>query len=208
MIKLWGRQNAINVQKVLWCCDEIGFTDYKRIDAGLSHGLNKEPFYLAMNPNGLVPTIEDDGLVVWESNSIVRYLCARYGGESLYPAGAVERAPVEQWMDWSLSVLWPSMVYIFLMLIRRPPETWDRKELDANIDRAVKAWRIVDEQLAPRPYLLGDRLSLADLAVGVWTYRWFEMPIEGRPEFPRVRDYYSRLQERPGFRARVMLPIT
>src|SRR5215471_5330757 len=124
MLKLWGRINSINVQKVLWALEELK-VPYERVDAGLQYGVVNEPFYRKMNPNGLVPTIEDDGLILWESNTIVRYLAAKHGAGTLCPTTAAARADVERWMDWQLTTLGRDMTTVFWGFVRTPPEKRD-----------------------------------------------------------------------------------
>ena len=209
MLKIWGRKNAINVQKVLWGCAELGL-EYERADAGLQFGVVDQPFYLAMNPNGRVPTIEDDGFTLWESNSILRYLASKYGSrngkEALYPSDPQARATVEQWMDWQLFTLWPPVVAIFLGLHRPPPGGVSAESIRGHVGRAHDAWRIVESRLGKTEYMAGDGFTLADICVGMWLYRWFEMDIE-REKLPALEAYYERLQQRDPFRAHVMQPF-
>lgn len=122
MLKIWGRANSINVQKVLWCCDELSL-EYERIDAGGPFGRTQNPDYLAMNPNGLIPTISDDGFTLWESNAIVRYLAAKHGVGGLCPEDLRERADADRWMDWQLGTLWVALRPVFIGLVRTPPKS-------------------------------------------------------------------------------------
>ena len=209
MLKIWGRKNAINVQKVLWGCGELAL-EYERVDAGLQYGVVDQPFYLAMNPNGRVPTIDDNGFTLWESNSILRYLASKYGapnGKSrLYPSDLQARAVVEQWMDWQLFSLWPPVVAIYLGLHRPPPGGISAESIQTQVDRAHQAWRIVDSRVKTQDYMAGDEFTLADICVGMWLYRWFEMDIQ-RESLPSLEAYYQRLQEREPFRMQVMQPF-
>ncbi|HXG50262.1 MAG TPA: glutathione S-transferase family protein [candidate division Zixibacteria bacterium] len=206
MLKIWGRTDSSNVQKVLWCCGELGL-EFERIDLGGKFGGNRERSYLEMNPNGLVPTIRDGNFVLWESNSILRYLVEKYGRGRLLPGGLEGRANANRWMDWQLSTFNPAMVPLFVALIRTPEEKRDAKGITTALERTAAAWKIVDDQLAASPYLAGDEFSIGDIPLGVWAYRWFNLPVE-RPEFSRVQDWYRRLCERPPYRTHIMIPVT
>ncbi len=205
MLKIWGRATSSNVQKVLWTCAELG-VPFERVDWGGPFGGNKDPRYLALNPNGLVPTVEDGGLVIWESNTIMRYLCAKHGGGHLHPAEPARRTDVERWMDWQLSALTQPMAAMMLGYYRTPPEKRDPAALEASRLRAIDLWRIVEAQLGYGDYLAGPALTLADICVGIWAYRWHAYPIE-RPSLPRLRAWYERLGTSPGFAAHVARPL-
>ena len=206
MLKVWGRANSINVQKVLWCCDELGL-EYERIDAGGPFDRTQDPEYLAMNPNGLVPTISDDGFTLWESNAIVRYLAAKHGAGTLCPDDLRERADADRWMDWQLGTLWAAMRPVFIGLVRTPPEERDTAAIEEARQQAVEAWNILEAHLEGRDYALGERFTMADIPLGVSIYRWLQLPVE-RPAVPNLEAYHERLSERPAFRERVMLPLT
>jgi glutathione S-transferase len=206
MVKIWGRKDSSNVQKVLWCCDELGVA-YERIDIGGSFGGNKEKPYLDRNPNGLVPTIEDGGFVLWESNSIVRYLVDRYGGDQLISTTPEGRADSSRWMDWQLTTMGPAMVPIFVGLVRTPEEKRDQTAIENARQKAAKAWKIVDDQLAKNSYLSGATFTIGDIPLGVWAYRWFNLSIR-RPELMHLMAWYDRLCKRPPYQTRVMIPMT
>ena len=206
MLRIWGRSNSINVQKVLWCCEELDVS-YHRVDVGGPFGGNREPEYLRLNPNGLVPTISDGGFVLWESNAIVRYLAARHGMGTLCPEDLAERADADRWMDWQLGTLWASFRAAFVGLIRTPPEKRDR----ANIARAIRKTAgnldLLDAHLAGRDYVTGPSLTVADIPLGVTAYRWFTLDIE-RPAMPNLEAWYERLRARGPYRAIVMSPLS
>ncbi len=204
MLKIWGRANSINVQKALWVADEIGIP-YERVDIGGPFGGNQEPAYLALNPNGLVPTIEDDGFVLWESNSIVRYLAASRNSP-LLPADPKARAAAERWMDWQLTSL-GGMTTIFWGLVRTPPDKRDAGAIEAARVHMAEKWRIVDAHLADRPYLAGDAFTVGDIPVGAMAYRWFNLAIE-RPALANLQAWYQRLTTRPPYQKHVMPPMT
>ncbi len=206
MLKIWGRTTSSNVQKVLWCCAELDIP-YDRTDWGGPFGGNRDPEYLKLNPNGLVPTVIDGDLVMWESNTICRYLCATRGGARLYPRDPAARTHVERWMDWQLAVIGAPMGGLLQGLVRAKPEERDAAAIEAARRRAVVAWTIVDDAVASRPYLGGNDLSLAEIVLGTQIYRWFNFPIE-RPELKNLRAWYERFRNRPGFKQHIAMPIT
>jgi glutathione S-transferase len=207
MLKIWGRTTSSNVQKVLWACAEMNIP-FERVDAGLHFGRNRDPEYLALNPNGLVPTIEDGKAIVWESNAILRYLAATRGFDRLHPKDPVERSHVERWMDWQLSVVAPPMGQLLFGLVRTKPEARDPAAIEGARRRALSAWMIVDDEIRDRgPYLAGKELSLAEIVLGTQIYRWFAFPIE-RPSLDNLRAWYDRLRERPGFKTHIETAIT
>jgi glutathione S-transferase len=181
----------------MWAVGELELP-CERIDVGGAYGRTKEPFYLAMNPNSLVPTLEeDDGFTLWESNSIVRYLAARHGG-ALEPADPKVRARAQQWMDWQLSVLGPAITPVFWGLIRTPPEERDRAAIDAGKAKTTAAAKILDEQLGRTRFIAGDAFSYGDIPVGVMTRRYVELVPE-RPALPNLERWYAELARRPPF---------
>jgi len=198
-LTIWGRPNSVNVQKVLWCLRELDLP-FARIDAGMQFGRTSEPDYLAMNPNGRIPTLVDGDYVLWESNSIMRYLCMAYGPASpIYPQDAKRRAGVDRWLDWTLSTLQPVERPVFWALVRTPVAQRDMIAIQKDADMAAEAWRIVDRQLAARRYLEGDQFTLADLAIAAFARRWFGVEGIIRPELPELNRWYAQLADRPGF---------
>ena len=206
MLKIWGRRNSINVQKVLWCCGELGL-EYDRVDAGMAFGVNDTPEYKAMNPNGLVPTIDDDGFILWESHAIVRYLARRHGAGTLWPADERVAADADRWMEWYDTTLWPNVRPIFHTLVRTAPEKRNLGLVEEHRKLLVENWKIADARLARNDYVAGRQFTVGDIPLGVAAYRWFNLPIE-RPSFPNVERWYARLTERPVFQERCMLPLT
>jgi len=204
MLKIWGRSSSSNVQKVLWCCAELGI-EFERVDVGGSFGGNRDPEYLSLNPNGLVPTVKDGELIMWESNTICRYLATTRGGERLYPQDPAERTHVERWMDWQLAVVGPPMGQLLMGLVRTAPEARDAGAIEAGRRRALTAWMIVEDELKDRAFLAGEYLSLAEIVLGTQIYRWFTFAIE-RPELPKLRAWYERMRERPGFKTHIEVP--
>lgn len=206
MIKIWGRTDSSNVQKVLWCCGELG-VPFERLDWGGKFGGNKVPEYAAMNPNGLVPTIKDGDFVLWESNSIMRYLNAKYGNGRLLPAAPEGMANANRWMDWQLSMFNSTIVPLFFATIRTPPEKRDPQAIQAALEKTVAAWQTVENQLAKNKFLAGEEFSLGDIPLGVWAHRWFSFPIE-RPKQPNIERWYDLLKQHEAYRTHIMIPVT
>ena len=198
MLKILGHPASSNVQKVLWCCGELGLP-FERRDIAGPFGGNRTPEYLALNPNGLVPTIDDDGFVLWESNVIVRYLAAKHGGGRLYPADLRKRADAERWMDWQQTTVAAPMGVLFRALLRKPAEAIDPAALDGARGRATAAWEILDRALASHACVAGDDLTVGDIALGNAIHRWHRLPFE-RPALARLDAWYARLRERPAYR--------
>ncbi len=205
MLKIWGRRNSVNVKKVLWAAEELGL-NYERIDAGMEHGVTKTPEYMKMNPNSLVPTIEDSGFVLWESHSIVRYLCAKHGAGTLWPVELQARADAERWMDWAFT-LQNAMRDVFWGLIRTPPEKRDPKAIEEGRRRSAALLEVPERLLSGRPYLGGAAFTMADIPLGCEVQRWMRVPIE-RPAYPAVEAWFGRLCSRPAFKKIVDLPLS
>jgi glutathione S-transferase len=207
MLKVWGRRSAFNVQKVMWLLGELGLP-HQHVPAGGSFGVIATPEFLAMNPHGRIPLIEDvDGTRVWESHSILRYLAARYGGEALWPQDPGQRSGVDRWMDWSLSSLQPAFISgVFWGLCRTPEPLRDVTNIDQQIALCGQYFQLLDKVLAGQDFLAGDSLSLADIPAGAILYRYHEMDIR-RPRVPNVEAWYARLRSRPAYREHVMLPF-
>ncbi|PLZ02963.1 glutathione S-transferase [Burkholderia sp. WAC0059] len=207
-MKLYGRRSSINVQKVLWCLAELGRVegrDFERIDAGLAFGVIDTPEYRRLNPNGLVPTLVDGDFVLWESNSIARYLATAYGDGALLPADARARADVERWMDWQLGTLWATLRVAFLGLTRTPEAQRDYRAIAGSYDGASRLLSIADGVLQGQPYLAGDRFTLADLVVALCVHRWIDLGdrfadrVGERETLPALADWYGRATARPAF---------
>lgn len=205
MLKIWGNADSINVQKVLWCCEEIGLA-YERIDAGRHYGVVNTAEFRRLNPNGLVPTIEDDGFVVWESGSVLRYLAAKHASGSLWPEDVVARADADRWIDWSNSTLWPAMVPIFRAFLRTPEHERDDNLVEAARRETLDAMHILDAQLEGRAFVGGERFTMGDIALGCAVWRWMTLPIE-RDELPQVQRWFDALSTREAYRKVVMLPL-
>jgi glutathione S-transferase len=175
MMRLWGRKSSINVQKVLWCLAELGLKegkDFERIDAGLQFGKNNTPEFLKLNPNGLVPTLEDGEIVLWESNTIMRYLAHQHDQAGRFTADIKTQYESEKWMDWQLGTMWPALRIAFLGLTRTP-------ESERNHDAILKAYqetnrllRLLDQTLAKQSYCSGNQFQLGDIVLALCVSRW------------------------------------
>jgi glutathione S-transferase len=207
MLKIWGRTNSSNVQKVLWLCAELGLT-YERTDAGMQYGVVNEPFYKQMNPNSRVPTIDDEGFILWESNAVVRYLAAKHRAEPLWPSDLRVRADADRWMDWASIMFLPVFTPLFWGLIRTPPEKRDMKAVHAAAAATAQSLRVLEQGLEGRNYVAGAAFTIGDIPIGVNLYRWFAFEGIQRPAMPEVEAYYRRLTERPAYRQTVMLPLS
>ncbi len=203
MFKLLGRVNSSNVMKVLWTAQELEMP-YTREDAGMEHGVVNTPEYRAKNPNGRIPTIEAEGQVLWESNSCMRYLCLKAGGDArgLYPSAPMARASVDRWLDWQLSTLLPAERDLFWGMVRTPPETRDMAKVRAAVTNSAVCWAIVEDRLSDGlPHIEGAGFTIADICLGIFARRWFgeEVRVPDMPEFPLTRAWFERIGERPGF---------
>jgi glutathione S-transferase len=207
-ITIWGRANSVNVQKVLWCLRELELP-YERIDAGMAFGRNREPEYLAMNPNGRVPTLVDGDFVLWESNSIMRYLALAYRPQSpLYPQSPKIRASVDRWLDWTLSTLQPVDRPVFWALVRTPLEQRDMTAIQKDADAEAEQWKVVESHLAGRRFIEGDGLTLADIALGAYARRWLGVEGIQKPKFANLERWFEQFRTRPGFKEFIAPPLT
>jgi len=207
-LRIWGRANSVNVQKVLWCLRELDLA-FERIDAGMAFGKNRDPDYLAMNPNGRVPTLQDGDFVLWESNSIMRYLVLAYAkGSPIYPEAPKRRAGVDRWLDWTLSTLQPVDRPVFWALVRTPAEQRDMAAIQKDADAEAVQWRIVDNQLATRRFVEGDDLTLADIALGAYARRWFGVEGVSKPPLAHLERWFAEFAGRPGFKQFIAPPMS
>jgi glutathione S-transferase len=206
MLKIWGRRSSANVQKVLWLVGELDLP-HQHVPAGGDFGGLDDPAFRAMNPHGKVPVIADGEVVVWESHAILRYLAAVHGADRLWPADPAARAPVDGWMDWAQTALQPAFLSgVFWGWYRTPQAQRDAAAVARALEQSVRCLTLVDAQLADRPFVVGETLSLADIAIGAHLYRYFELEID-RPDLPRLEAWYDRLSDRPAYREHVMVPF-
>jgi glutathione S-transferase len=206
MLKILGRKTSSNVMEVLWGCAELG-VEYDRVDIGGDFGGNDTPEYLAMNPNGLVPTIDDGGFILWESNAILRYLAAKHGGgAAIWPDDLQARAEADKWMDWQLSKVAGAITPIFFNLVRTAPDARDMDAVARGIKACHEVWGILDRHLDGRNFVAGADFTIGDIPIGIHAHRWFNL-VDDRPAMPNFEAWYARLQERPAYREHCMNPI-
>lgn len=206
MLKVWGRRNSFNVQKVMWLVGELGLA-HEHIPAGGDFGRLDEPAFRALNPHGRVPVLEDGDLAVWESHAILRYLAARYGRPQFWSDDPAERSHVDRWMDWAQAELQPAFLDgIFWGYYRTPETQRDWPAIRRSMKVCARHFGRLDAVLAKQPFVAGERLSLADIPAGTSLYRYFGLDLE-RPDLPHVAAWYERLQDRPAYREHVMIPF-
>lgn len=205
-MKIWGRANSINVQKVMWAVGELGL-EHERIDVGGAFGGLDTDDYGRMNPNRKVPVIEDDDIKVWESHSCVRYLAATYGEGNLWPLDPARRSVADRWMDWKITTLQPFIHICFWGLIRTPEADRDMPAIEKAAQQMGETWRLFEAHLEERDFVLGDRLTMGDIPLGCAFYRYANLPLK-RPSLPAIEAWYERLQSRETFRQHVMIPLS
>jgi glutathione S-transferase len=205
MLRIFGRRNSINVQKVMWAVGELGIA-HERVDAGGPFGGLDTDEYGAMNPNRRIPVIDDDGTVVWESHAIVRYLAAKYGAGSLWPEEAAARARSDMWMDWVANDLQPAVIGVFWNFYRTPEAERNWKLIRQGVARSAILLQLLDRHLETRDFIAGGTLTIGDIPVATQLFRYFNLEID-RPQLPNVERWYAALQERETYRNHVMVPF-
>jgi glutathione S-transferase len=205
MLTIIGRRTSGNVMKPLWAADEMGL-EYEQVDLGGPFGGNDDPEYRAKNPMGLVPTLDDDGFTMWESNAITRYLSEKHGQGTLYPDDPQSRATADTWMDWQLTTVATFMVPIFWGLVRTKPADRDMDKINTAIKDGIKFWAMLDNHLKNRDFIAGDRLTMGDIPVGPQAFRWYEL-VNDRPATPHMDAWYQRLCDRPTYQKNCMNPL-
>lgn len=203
MLKVYGRGSSDSVQKVLWMLGETG-QSFEHVQLGGAFGGLEDRDYRALNPHGRIPTIDDNGVVVWESNAIIRYLAAVYCRGTLWSEDPVERAGADQWMSWAQTTLYGHFNRLFWLTVRTPEQDQNPDKVRSTLSRLVDCYRLLDDQLAKHAYVAGDHLTMADIPTGSTLYRYFQMPIE-RPELSNLQRWYRRLAERDAYRKWVMV---
>jgi glutathione S-transferase len=208
MLRIWGRANSSNVMKVLWLCEELAIP-FERVDAGGAFGGTRTPDYLARNPNALVPVIEEpDGFVLWESNAIIRYLARSRAPDSpIYPKDLRQAADCDRWLDWQQTALNDPLRSVYFTLFRIPEPERDWAAFGKAREQAASLFGMLDERLASRRFVCGEAFTLADIALGIYAYRWLAMPVE-RPATPHLRRWHDELATRPAWGRYVALPLT
>lgn len=206
MLTIYGRKSSFNVQKVMWLVEELAIP-HRHVEVGGAFGGLDKPEFLAMNPHGRVPVIDDDGTVVWESHAILRYLAAAYGDARWWHNDPELRSNVDRWVDWSATTLQPDCLNgIFWGFYRTPEAQRDKVAVGKAIERTARHMQLLDRHLADRQFITGPSLSLADIAVGTNLFRYRNLDIP-RPHTPHVDRWYALLEQRPGYRRHVMLPF-
>ena len=206
MLKIWGRLSSINVRKAVWAANETG-VKYERSDAGAAFGVVDTDWYGKLNPNRLVPTIDDDGFVLWESNVVVRYLCAKYAPGQLYPLDLIARFDAERWMDWQQTTVNRAGRDAFLQLIRTPADKRNQAAIDASHRQMEPLLKQIDAHLATRDYVCGARFTMADIPLACEAHRWFALPLS-RPATPHLDRWYARVSQRPAAVPVLSLPLS
>ena len=206
LLQIWGRISSINVKKVVWAAQELGL-NFDRHEAGGVHGVVKTPAYVALNPNSQIPVMEDDDYVLWESNVITRYLCAKHSPGNLYPSGLQERFDAERWMEWQQTTVNPASRNGFWHLIRLPADQRD-PALIAQSNAAVELlMAILDAHLSSRSFMVGERFTMADIPLGCEVHRWFGLP-QTRIKRPNIERWFTALAERPAAKGVLDMPLT
>ena len=204
-MEVWGRQSSVNVQKVMWAAAELGLA-VRRYDAGGAYGVVGTDDYAALNSNRLVPVLRDGDLVLWESNTIVRYLASKAGDETLWPSDIAERALLDRWFDWASCTLGPQFGPLFIGLVRTRAADRNPAVLERARGQSQLRFEMLDRHLAGRRFIAGDAFTMGDIAPGAMAYRWFGLAIE-RPRLANLEGWYNRLTERQAYRLNVMIPI-
>jgi len=205
MLRIWGRTNSVNVKKALWCIEELGLP-YERVDAGMQYGVVNTPEYRKLNPNGLVPTLDDGGFVLWESHTIARYLAAKHGAGKLWPTDLRQRAEAERWMDWAFTFQ-AAFRPVFWGLVRTPPEKRDAAAIEEGRKKSAELLGYFDAALSGRKYVAGDAFTVGDIPLGCHVQLWMRLPIE-RPKHAALEGWFGRLLERPAYRKVVDVPLS
>ncbi|UXM94050.1 glutathione binding-like protein [Bartonella sp. HY329] len=206
MLKIWGRNNSINVKKVLWIAEELGL-NYENIEVGGKFGGLDTPKFLTLNPNAMIPVIDDDGFILWESNTIVRYIAAQYGRDSFWIDDPKQQCAAEKWMDWASEELFPLFKVILFNSVRLAPEKRDAHILADAIDDFENKLSIIENELSLNLWLSGKNFGVADIIVGTFIYYYYEINIKRYKDFPKISNWYQRLKKRPSYVKIIMVPI-
>jgi glutathione S-transferase len=202
MLQIWGRANSINVQKVMWAVSELGL-EHVRHDAGGRAGGLDTPEFGAMNPHRTIPVIDDDGVIVWESGAIIRYLSAKYGASDFWPEDPAERARIDQWAEWASTTLQPVFLRLFQAVAKTPPQRQNVQRVINILQRVSGLYHRLDMHLADRAYIAGDNFTFADIVAGASLYRYYAIQLPARPDLPNLKAWHDRLREREPFRQHV-----
>ena len=206
MLKIWGRISSINVRKVVFTAQLLELP-FERIDAGATFGVVQTPDYKARNPNGLVPLLEDGDFSLWESNVIVRYLGASYGGSGFYPQALPARFDAERWMDWQQATFNPAGREAFIQLIRTPAERRNQAAIDASVTATERLLAMLEAHLARQPFMAGNTLTMADVPIACEMHRWWGLPLQHPPR-PSLQRWYDGIRSKPAARGALDIPLS
>lgn len=204
-LKVWGRKTSSNVQALMWCIGELELP-HERFDVGHIYGGNTTPQYLAMNPNGAVPVLQDnDGQPIWETGAILRYLASVYGSDDFWPKQPNMIASIDKWAEWSkINITLNFTVPVFWRVVRTNPSERDANAIQAALEYLDKYLTIANTQLAQNTFLAGENFTLADIQFGHCLYRYFDIEIT-RPEYKHINRYYAALKRRAAYQEHVMI---
>ena len=202
MLKIYGRFSSLNVQKVMWMIGELDL-EYDHINVGGSVGGLDTPEFLTINPHGKVPVVDDNGFIVWESHSILRYLAAKFGESGYWPHDAAERSLINRWMDWGQTALQPAFMGLFWGFYRTPADQRDEQKIARYIEACHRQFGVLDQVLSNHDFLTGDYFTTADMPAGTTLYRYYNMDVP-TPEMPHLKAWFDRLTQRPGYQKWVM----
>ncbi len=206
MLRLWGRMSSINVRKVMWAVQALGLA-HERIDAGGEFGVVRTDTFMAHNPNAMVPLMQDGDFYLWESNVIVRYLCAKHGHTTLYPQGLHEAFDAERWMDWQQTTLNPAGRDAFIQLIRKPGGQVDPARVDHSVAATLPLLKLLDRHLAAQPFMVGTQLTMADIPVACEIHRWRCLPLAHAP-YPNLDRWYQQMLAMPASQGVLDIPLS
>ncbi|WP_298931179.1 glutathione S-transferase family protein [uncultured Ramlibacter sp.] len=206
MLTIWGRISSINVRKVVLAAQLLEIP-FERLDAGGAFGIVNTPAFLAKNPNAMVPLVEDQGFALWESNVIVRYLCAKHASGSLYPTELTARFDAERWMDWQQTSFNNAGREAFIQLIRTPPERRSAPAIAHSVALTTALLSQLDEKLGQRAFLAGEQLTMADIPMACEMHRWWGLPMEHAP-YPNVQRWYQSITALPAARGVLDIPLS
>ncbi len=204
-LKIWGRISSLNVRKVVWTAQALSLP-FERLDAGLRYGVVKTPEYLQKNPNALVPLLQDDDFILWESNVIVRYLCAKHSLGQLYPVDLQQRFDAERWMDWQQTTFNPAGGPAFMQWFRTPQEQRNLDVIAKSVAATEPLLAMLNSRLAHRAFIMGDALTIADIPMASEIHRWWELP-QLRPDYPHIERWYSRISAHPASKGVYDFPL-
>ena len=205
MLEIWGRKNANQVIQVLWTLAELEL-DYQRHSIGTQNGDLETEEYKSLNPNSKIPTIRDNGFVMWESHAIIRYLARQYGFGTLYPDDPQKAAMSDQWMTWSTDSFMGTFFPVFWQLVRTEESERDYKKIAEMAKQSSEILQILEDHLVKNNFVAGEQFTYGDIPLGVLIHKYFVLDIE-RPSLPGIEAWYERLSKREPFQEHAMQPF-